>query len=171
MVYKKGEAFPGHYDMLIEKQMTIFGIYFTRPVLSYRMSGSVDIFNEQDSYVAYKAGDNYYKDCDVYHWAFTIANDSKLNDLVTLLSGVLISHTPIEDVNPSCHCTIDEDNPFSHYTAENYNCFHAVSVWLDALGNNTLRLMYLVAHNNANKDYSPAAMAAQYSSSWTRYYP
>lgn len=161
----------GHYDLIISGEHEFHGVELTNPVFSYRSTGELHVFEESASSDYYKtASGQYYHDCDIYKWTFTLSND-KYDNFIDALSDIIAQYTPMGDSGKAFSCTLVSSNPFSTYDPQKYNCFHAVAVWLNALGNFTLKAIYDNAHENAYLDYSPANMAKENASYWQSYNP
>ena len=163
----------GHYDMIIEGEHPFNGVSLTNPVFSYRASSRLEVFEESASPSYYEHGvGQYYYDCDIYKWTFTLANGN-YNGFITALQQVINSCEQINGATKAFRCTLNASNPFSTYDPKKYNCFHAVAVWLYYFGNYTLKGIYDAAHDYAYLEYSPQNMANEYShlSSWSPYSP
>ena len=162
----------GHYDMIVVGEHEFNGVTLTNPVFSYRASAKLQVFEESASSNYYKtAAGEYYHDCSIYKWTFVLPYD-KYDTLVEELDGTIQTYSALGNSGKAFSCTLKDSNPFSTYVFEKYNCFHAVSVWLNTLGNFTLKAIYEAAHDYAYHDYSPENMAAKYAAKyWNRYYP
>lgn len=174
-VFVPGEDTPenavGHYDMIVVGRHEFNGVELENPVFSYRRPGKLQVFEESASsdYYNTSSGGGYH-DCSIYKWTFELPYD-EYDTLVTELGKTIQTCSPLGNSGKAFSCTLKDSNPFSTYDMVKYNCFHAVAVWMNTLGNLTLRAIYEAAHDYAYWDYSPANMATKYGSAWQRYYP
>lgn len=168
------DSWLGHYDMIVEGVHTIWGTALTNPVFSYRATSILQIFEESvssDFYLTGSASKNY-SDSSIYKWTFNFSDD-KFSAFINALLDTVKSYAVLDASGKAFGCTLKDDNPFHVYDYTQYNCFHAVAVWMNSLGSSLPLFIYNDAHNNAYWDYSPSNMIAKYSglSSWSLYTP
>lgn len=169
--YKRGAAAKGHYDLQLVGSYTFDGISYTNPVFSYGEQNGVaylDIFNASKS----KAYYNWCAPFKAYICNRTASStDSQYRACLKLIAGNVSKKSrraiPIKNASGRRVGTVYRykvTSSFAHYD-EKRNCFTAVALWVNALGDSHFARF---AASHTNKDYTAYAMIHDYPSTWTR---
>lgn len=156
----------GHYELQVEGQITVHGKSYVNPILSYGVKGnSLDIFNNG----AQGLTDN---------WMLCTAAFDFDSGKLALLENWLNSccgttYTVGEVPGGISDRYYVEYGDFHKYETERYNCFAAVAVWCELLGNPALKGIYNqysypngVYNPNGYTNYGAWAMFGNYYRSW-----
>lgn len=155
----------GHYDLMIKGTIRFRGKTFVNPVFSYRMEDSrLDVFNESDTgkVYAHSRGDYYY-DCSIYQLHLKIGSSARLNSFLSSLNSMISSSSNHPNTSRGLKCRIKSSSIFSRYRAKSTNCFCAVAVWTNSLGDSTLWNYYKGVHSGVYTDYFPTTIVSRFS--------
>lgn len=159
IVVPRDSSWVGHYDLYISGDITFRGTKFTNPVFSYETDGKLHVYNGSYSKQKYSSKSK----SDVYYISYT-ASASNINTFLESLNSIATGRATILNKYDYAYSLTSS---FSTYTITKNNCFHAVALWMKALGESTLLNIYNSSSNYTQ--YLPETMEKKYSSHW-RYY-
>ena len=161
------DGFPGHYDLKVEGTWTFRNHSFTDPVFSYRLDGTLDVFDGSQSDTVYGINKgSSYANCAQYYHRYTV--DDQLIGIVLWNLELYVAST--EGEGSFIKCRLNDNCPFRTYDIHYYNCFAAVSVWLEAMRITDLRTFYDTTHETAMAACKPAVLEPNRPASWIRIY-
>jgi hypothetical protein len=144
----------GHYTLFVKGTITLFGKQVTNAVFSYRSDSKLYIFPKE----AY--ADNYpitaWAGYTAWKYKFT-ASSAQISNFTSKIEAAVSTHVSIDN-NRLVICTMKSGNTFANYSRKKVNSFAAVAYWCNWLGTDVFYKRYNNVHNNAYKNYMPAAM-------------
>lgn len=152
----------GHFDLMIEGEITFRGKKFKNPVFSYRREDScLAVFNEADTgkYYSHSSPSDYYYDCDLYQARFATVDSG---DVKAFLNRLNKSISSASKYSGGVKCRFKSSSKFSRYRVTSVNCFYAVAAWLSAFGNDSLMNYYTGAHSGLYDVYLPDTIVQAY---------
>lgn len=152
----------GHFDLMIEGEITFRGKKFKNPVFSYRREDScLAVFNEADTgkYYSHSSPSDYYYDCNLYQARFATVDSGDVKAFLSRLNSSISSATKYSG---GVKCRFKSNSKFSKYKITSVNCFYAVATWLSGFGNDTLMNYYTGAHRGKYDVYLPDTIVRVY---------
>ena len=159
IVVPRDNSWVGHYDLYVSGSITFRGTTFTNPVFSYETDGKLHVYNGDKSKQKYSSKSK----SDVWFMEYTAPAknfQNFLNSLNSIISGRAI-------ITNGYDYAYKLTNSFSTYIITKNNCFHALALWMNCLGQSTLLDIY--KSSSSYRDYLPDAMKKKYSKYWKYY--
>ena len=168
--YEKGENSKGHYDLQIVGTITFDGITYTNPIFSYGAIddvGTVTVFNRSITNAVYK----HHLPFKGYHYNDTTSSTTaQYNAFLNLMRSCIdLSSRTREEVfkkNGTSAGYVYHYNvtsSYSDYDKESRNCFTAVGLWVNALGDSRFKDF---AAKKSYKKYTAYRMVHDYPQYW-----
>jgi len=147
-------SYGGQYDLRIAGSVPHFGVTVHNPVYSYRTDSKLYIFangktEENCSYI----NDN----VDVYEIGFEA--DISMEEFGAAIDSTI---TNIQYDVSKQRLTCNLKNSYSSYSYGTTDCFTAIALWCQLLGNNWFINFYNDATGNAYKSYLPLSLRDRY---------
>ena len=127
----------GHYDLVIKGKLKYGGNTYVNPTISYHSSGKVYIFSEKytNKFYPHSQKDDHFYGCTMYSYHITTGNAQTLKSLFKCLYN---SSTSVKANSYGFCCKLKKSNAYSKYCFFSENCFTAVALWLNKLGDSRL---------------------------------
>ncbi len=169
--YEKGASSNGHYDLQIVGDITFDGIAYTNPIFSYGSDngvGIVQVFNRSITNAVYKVNLPFKG----YHYnRKTSSTTAQYNAFLNLMLSCI-------DLSSRTKVTIKKKNgsvagyayryrvtsSYSNYDVNSRNCFTALGLWVNALGDS--RFKDFAAAAESYTEYTAHAMVRDYPEFW-----